>query len=133
LRRLTPKDAPRWRGSYCRQAHKQASHGGTNERIGTGDCNTLVGNLGASRAWAFFGVVVALAIEFAALKFGAPHKKKLDEAKELQIAQLTTEAARLSAAEKDARVAIADANARAEQDRLARVKIEARLTSVANT
>jgi|HubBroStandDraft_4_1064222.scaffolds.fasta_scaffold544330_1 hypothetical protein len=83
--------------------------------------------------WAFFGVVVALAIEFAALKFGAPHKKKLDEAKELQIAQLTTEAARLSAAEKDARVAIADANARAEQDRLARVKIEARLTSVANT
>lgn len=45
--------------------------------------------------WAFFGVVVALAIEFGALRFGAPHKKTLEAAKDLKIAELNNETARL--------------------------------------
>lgn len=49
--------------------------------------------------WAFLGVVVALAIEFAALKFGAPYKKQLEEAKDLKIAELNEETARLRAKE----------------------------------
>lgn len=38
--------------------------------------------------WAFAGVVITLALEFMALKFGEPHKKKLDEAKDLRIEEL---------------------------------------------
>jgi predicted cupin superfamily sugar epimerase len=38
-------------------------------------------------SWAFLGVVVALAIEFAAWKFGAPYKEKLEKAKDLKIAE----------------------------------------------
>jgi hypothetical protein len=44
--------------------------------------------------WAFLGVVLALAIEFAALKFAAPYKEHLEKARELQIAQLTDRATR---------------------------------------
>jgi hypothetical protein len=44
---------------------------------------------------AFFGVVLTLAIEFAALKAGAPYKAKLESAKELKIAELNNETARL--------------------------------------
>jgi hypothetical protein len=35
--------------------------------------------------WSFLVVVVALAIEFAALKLGAPYKKQIEEAKDRQI------------------------------------------------
>jgi hypothetical protein len=45
--------------------------------------------------WAFLAVVVALAIEFAALKFGAPYKAKLEASKDLKIAELNNETARL--------------------------------------
>jgi hypothetical protein len=45
--------------------------------------------------WAFLVVVVALAIEFAALKFGAPYREKIEAAKDLKIAQLNNETARL--------------------------------------
>jgi hypothetical protein len=38
--------------------------------------------------WAFLLVVVFLAIEFAALKIGAPYKKTLDDQKDLKIAEL---------------------------------------------
>jgi hypothetical protein len=47
--------------------------------------------------WAFLVVVVALAIEFAALKLGAPYKKQIEEAKDLKIVQLTNDTARLKA------------------------------------
>jgi hypothetical protein len=63
--------------------------------------------------WAFLGVVVFLAIEFAALKLAGPHKKTIDDARELQIAQLTNESARLSAEAGSARKEIAAANERA--------------------
>jgi anti-sigma-K factor RskA len=42
--------------------------------------------------WAFLIVVVALAVEFAALKFGAPYKKRTEEEKTLEIARLTNDA-----------------------------------------
>lgn len=45
--------------------------------------------------WAFLGVVLALAIEFAALRLGAPYKKILESAKDLKIAELNNETARL--------------------------------------
>ena len=48
---------------------------------------------GRIETWAFFGVVLTLAIEFAALRLGAPYKAKLDEARELQIAQLKKQTA----------------------------------------
>jgi len=40
-------------------------------------------------------VVIALAIEFAALKIGAPYKKTLDDQKDLKIAELNNETAKL--------------------------------------
>jgi hypothetical protein len=46
--------------------------------------------------WAFFFVVVFLAIEFAALKFGSPYKATLDRARELKIAVLTKDAEELN-------------------------------------
>ena len=45
--------------------------------------------------WAFLGVVIALAIEFAALKFAAPYKEKLEAVKDLKIAELNNETAKL--------------------------------------
>lgn len=60
--------------------------------------------------WAFLVVVLALAIEFAALKLGAPYKEKLEAAKDLKISEANTRAA--------------DAIKAAEDERLARVKIE---------
>ncbi len=45
--------------------------------------------------WAFLGVVLTLAIEFAALKLGEPYKKKLDDAKDVKIAELNKETAQL--------------------------------------
>jgi hypothetical protein len=45
--------------------------------------------------WAFFGVVLTLAIEFAALKFGAPYKEQLEKDKDLKIAELNNETAKL--------------------------------------
>jgi hypothetical protein len=57
---------------------------------------------GQIEQWAFLAVVLALAIEFAALKFGAPYKKILDDAKDLKIAELQAKLAprRLSAEQK---------------------------------
>jgi len=45
--------------------------------------------------WAFLAVVLALAIEFVALKLAEPHKEKLEAAKDLKIAELNNETARL--------------------------------------
>lgn len=44
---------------------------------------------------AFVGLIVALAIEFVALKLGEPHKKAVEDAKDLKIADLNNETARL--------------------------------------
>jgi hypothetical protein len=43
--------------------------------------------------WAFLAVVVALAVEFAALKFGEPYKEKLDHERGLQLAAAQKDAA----------------------------------------
>jgi hypothetical protein len=47
--------------------------------------------------WAFLAVIVALAIEFAALKFGTTHKERIEAAKDIKIAELNNETARLRA------------------------------------
>jgi len=44
---------------------------------------------------AFVALIVALAIEFAALKLAEPHKKAVEDSKDLQIAELNNETARL--------------------------------------
>ncbi len=44
--------------------------------------------------WAFLGVVVALAIEFAALKLGSPYKEALDKAREERISAANERAAK---------------------------------------
>jgi hypothetical protein len=44
---------------------------------------------------AFVGLIVALAIEFLALKLAEPHKKAVEDAKDLKIADLNNETARL--------------------------------------
>ena len=58
--------------------------------------------------WAFLGVVVALAIEFAALKFGAPYKAKIDTAREERIsaAGAVAETAKATAAAANERTAV---------------------------
>jgi hypothetical protein len=62
--------------------------------------------------WAFLAVVVALAIEFAALKFGTPYKDKLESAKDLKLAELNNETARLrSDSAANAEAALANARA----------------------
>lgn len=73
--------------------------------------------------WSFLAVVVFLAIEFAALKFGAPFKEKLDKSRETRLTELTTQA-------KTAEGQIADANARALEAQLAleKIKQQRRLT-----
>ncbi len=43
--------------------------------------------------WAFLAVVIALAVEFAAIKFASPYKETLEKARQLQIAQLTDRSA----------------------------------------
>jgi hypothetical protein len=48
---------------------------------------------------AFFGLIIALAIEFLALKLGEPHKKAVEDDKDLKIAELNNETARLRARE----------------------------------
>jgi len=50
---------------------------------------------GKIETWAFLGVVLTLAIEFAALKLGAPYKEKLEAAKDLKIVELNKETAQL--------------------------------------
>jgi len=77
--------------------------------------------------WAFLAVVVALAIEFAALKLAAPHKEALDHARELKIAQLTEDAARLSVEAENAKAEIAKANEAAEKARLEQERLRAQL------
>jgi len=52
--------------------------------------------------WSFLAVVVFLAIEFAALKFGAPFKEKIDHAREARLAELTTQAKEADARTKEA-------------------------------
>jgi len=47
---------------------------------------------------AFVGLILALAIEFAALKLAEPHKKAIEDAKDLKIAELNNETAKLRAA-----------------------------------
>jgi hypothetical protein len=61
--------------------------------------------------WAFFGVVVTLAIEFVALRFAEPHKEKIERHREFAMAELTKEGQRLSNEAASARADIAKANA----------------------
>ena len=66
--------------------------------------------------WSFLAVVVFLAIEFAALKLGAPFKETLDRAKEVQVAALQKEAEKAKA--EIAQANAAAANATLELERL---------------
>jgi hypothetical protein len=74
---------------------------------------------------AFLIVVVALAIEFLAARWAKPHREVLDHAREVQVAQLIKDAARLSKEGDDAKAAIAEANARAVEAQLALEKFKA--------
>jgi hypothetical protein len=58
--------------------------------------------------WAFLGVILALGIEFAALKFAAPFKENLDRARQDRLAELSTQA-------KEAERQIAEAQARQKE------------------
>jgi hypothetical protein len=48
---------------------------------------------------AFFGLIIALAIEFLSLKLAEPHKKAVEDDKDFKIAELNNETARLRAKE----------------------------------
>ena len=65
--------------------------------------------------WAFFGVVLTLAVEFVALKLAEPHKTKIEAARELQTAQLVKDAARLTTEGDVARKETAEAKLQLEQ------------------
>jgi hypothetical protein len=68
--------------------------------------------------WAFLGVVLTLAIEFAAAHFVKSPRRIVDQARELEIARLSNEA-------ETARKQIAEANARASEAQLALEKLKA--------
>jgi len=83
---------------------------------------------------AFILVVAFLAIEYITGRWAKPHREELDDARKLEIAQLTKDAARLSTEGDQARAAIAGANARAAQAEqkaaeadVARLRLEAKL------
>ena len=65
--------------------------------------------------WAFLGVVLTLAIEFAASHLAKPHRKIIDNARELEMVRLNHEADM-------AKGQIADATARAAEAQLALAK-----------
>jgi hypothetical protein len=52
---------------------------------------------GSVENWAFLSVVLALAIEFAALRLGEPYKRAIEHAREVQLLGLKVELARLTA------------------------------------
>ncbi len=62
-----------------------------------------------SEHWAFFAVILALGIELVALKLGEPHKKAVDDAKDLKVAELSKETVRLSGDLEKSRTATAAA------------------------
>jgi hypothetical protein len=66
---------------------------------------------------AFVGLIVALAIEFAALKLAEPHKKALEDAKDLKLGELSRETQRLSTEGDIARRETAEAKLQLEQMR----------------
>lgn len=70
-------------------------------------------------SWAFLGVIITLAIEFAAHRFVVPYREKLETARELEVARLATES-------DTARAAIAGANQRAAEadERAAEARLE---------
>jgi len=57
---------------------------------------------GQIEQWAFLLVVVFLAIEFAALKFGAPFKEKIERARETRLVELSAQTAEAQARQKEA-------------------------------
>jgi hypothetical protein len=61
--------------------------------------------------WMFAGVVITLAVEFLALKFAEPHKEKLEDQRELKIAELIKDGQRLSKEAETARSSLARAEA----------------------
>lgn len=77
---------------------------------------------------AFILVVVFLAIEYITGRWAKPHREALDDARKLEVAQLTKEAARLSADGEQARAAAADANARALEAKAELAKFKAART-----
>jgi len=72
-------------------------------------------NGGTIEHWAFLGVVLTLAIEFAASHLAKPHRKIIDNARELEMVRLNHEADM-------AKGQIADATARAAEAQLALAK-----------
>ena len=76
---------------------------------------------------AVFLVAVGVAAEFVGEWVGRPLEKIVEDARELHVAELTKDAKRLSSEAEAAKAAIAEANARAESERLERVKLEAKI------
>lgn|SRR5262249_7330779 len=74
---------------------------------------------------AFIIVVVALTVEYLTGRWARPHRDALEHARETQVAQLTKDAARLSAEAETAKREIASANERAEQARLEQERLKA--------
>jgi len=72
--------------------------------------------------WAFLGVVVALAIEFAALRLAAPHKKILEDAKDAEMSRLAVQASGNAAMAADATNRANRARKEAAEAQLALVK-----------
>jgi hypothetical protein len=68
---------------------------------------------------AFIIVVIALAVEYITGRWAKPHREALEDARKLQIAELSKETVRLKTEGDQARAAIADANARTAQAELA--------------
>jgi hypothetical protein len=70
-------------------------------------------------------VVIGVAAELLGDWFSEPLQKKLDDARKLEIAQLTTEGQRLAKESESAKASIAEANARALEARLALERFKA--------
>jgi hypothetical protein len=74
--------------------------------------------------WAEVGVIASLAVGLLAARIGAPFQKTIDDAKDLEIAQLTKDAARLSKEGDEARAAIVDATARQKAAELQLLRLQ---------
>ena len=74
-------------------------------------------NGGTIEHWAFLGVVLTLAIEFAASHLAKPHRKIIDNARELEMVRLNHEAdmAKGQIADATARAAIVLAETRSDR------------------
>lgn len=90
--------------------------------------------IGSAKLIAAFLVAIGVAIEFGGDWVAKPFENIIEDARKLELTKLTKETVRLSAEAESSRAAISDANARAaeankiaEGERLARLKLEARV------